>query len=354
MEGRNRRWKHRVRVGLKQLLTAQILLPLLLLITSFHLHAAPLFSDVILFGDSLSDVGNTEVVAPGGDIPGTDFTYGTNGRFTNDRVWAEFLGERLGLSEALLASRQGGTNYAHGGAMLNLDTGPSTGVLRQYQRWRATLGRDGADDDTLYIVWSGANDLRAGMMMPGLDLGAYVNDRLMAYATLLNDLIASGAQSILVPNLPNLGYAPEARLAGVSDQVTALVTFWNAGLDGVLDALAATNDVTLYRADIFNAVEGVFADPAAYGLINVTDACSRVVNNIEIPCANPEQYAFWDTLHPTTTAHRLFAEAAYTAITHSPPTPTVPTPASLGLLLIGMGGLLWQRRRSQYRSRPIA
>jgi phospholipase/lecithinase/hemolysin len=340
--------KRRIRWGRlfsgRPVLTSQLLSLLLLTTLSAPLTAAPLFEGIVVFGDSLSDIGNTEVVVPGGDIPGTDFTYGTNGRFTNDRVWVEYLADRLGVSEPLVASRQGGSNYAHGGAMLNLDDGPSAGLLLQYQQWQASLGSGGADADVLYVVWGGANDLRAGMMMPGLDLGAFVNDRLTAYAALLADLIASGAESILVPNLPNLGYAPEAQMAGVADQVTALVTFWNAGLESVLDTIQATSDVTLYRADIFGAVEQIFANPAAFGLSNVTDPCSTVVNNVEIPCATPEQYAFWDTLHPTSTAHQLFAEIAYASITES--APAVPTPATLWLLLAGMGLLVWQQSQA--------
>jgi len=50
--------------------------------------------------------------------------------------------------------------------------------------------------------------------------------------------------------------------------------------------------------------------PAEFEFTNVTDACiseSRI-------CANPEQFLFWDGIHPTTAAHQILAEQAFAAI----------------------------------------
>jgi phospholipase/lecithinase/hemolysin len=105
--------------------------------------AATPFSDLIVFGDSLSDNGNA-------------------GRFSNGPVWAERIAERMGLD--LQPARSGGTNYAIGGARTH---GGLTDVLSQTA---AYLARRSVDPDALYIVFAGANDLLAaacrGMMPP--------------------------------------------------------------------------------------------------------------------------------------------------------------------------------------------
>jgi phospholipase/lecithinase/hemolysin len=56
---------------------------------------AEIFTELVVFGDSLSDTGNA-------------------GRFSNGPVWVEHLAKSLGLP--LRPSRAGGTNHAVGGA----------------------------------------------------------------------------------------------------------------------------------------------------------------------------------------------------------------------------------------------
>src|SRR5215471_3275020 len=69
------------------------------------------FSNMVVFGDSLSDVGNLQaewfINTPG--------PYYWNGRFSNGPVWAETTMTGLGLP-ALDHSSAGGTDYAYGGA----------------------------------------------------------------------------------------------------------------------------------------------------------------------------------------------------------------------------------------------
>src|SRR4051812_20789394 len=75
-----------------------------------RLVAGP-FLNLVVFGDSLSDVGNVQnnfFV----DIPGP---YYWNGRFSNGPVYAETLATGLGLP-ALNRSTASGTDYAYGGA----------------------------------------------------------------------------------------------------------------------------------------------------------------------------------------------------------------------------------------------
>ena len=89
-------------------------------------HAA-VFTDIVSFGDSLSDTGNLFAVTsnpfnaallalffPELDPPIPSAPY-YNGRFSNGPVWVERLAVRLAL-ETPLPSENGGGNYAVGGA----------------------------------------------------------------------------------------------------------------------------------------------------------------------------------------------------------------------------------------------
>jgi phospholipase/lecithinase/hemolysin len=60
-----------------------------LALTSVSVVAGPIsFSDIYVFGDSLSDTGNTRSQVPGGSIPFVAALagYGSNGRFSNGPV----------------------------------------------------------------------------------------------------------------------------------------------------------------------------------------------------------------------------------------------------------------------------
>lgn len=69
---------------------------------------AQAFSELIVFGDSVSDTGNWWV----GGTPPPQFV---GGRFSNGPVWVEELASQFDLPTPL-PSEAGGTNYAWGGA----------------------------------------------------------------------------------------------------------------------------------------------------------------------------------------------------------------------------------------------
>lgn len=310
--------------------------------------AAPMFSEIYVIGDSLSDTGNTEIVAPGGDIPGTDFTYGDNGRFSNGPVWAEYLGHSLGLGTSLQPSRSGGTNYAHGGAAIDFKTGQEAGLLTQYQRYIEDLGGQGAEADALYAVWGGANDLR-DKIGPDSDPVAVIANSIAGYRTILAGLIDSGAEHVLVPNVPNLGRTPEAALAGLQQQATQLSLLWNSFLGAMLGDLEQETGASIYAYDTFALVEGIFASPESFGFTNTSEPCAVLQGNMQVGCDNPDDYIFWDILHPTTAAHGVIGQGAYELLLAQGPV-GVPVPAPVWLLLPGLGLLLLGRRQLARRS----
>ena len=51
------------------------------------------------------------------------------------------------------------------------------------------------------------------------------------------------------------------------------------------------------------------------GFTNLTDSCLSSLNP-PIVCSNPDQYVYWDSIHPTAIAHEKIANLAFKSIPH--------------------------------------
>lgn len=236
-------------------------------------EAAP-FSELIVFGDSLSDTGNA-------------------GRFTNGPVWVEGIAKQLGLD--LRPARFGGTNYAVGGARTH------GGVIDVLSQTAMFLTQRPTDPDALYVVFAGANDLLA-VACRAEDFSV-AQDAAAAIGGAISRLAEAGAVQFLVPNLPDIGKAPIVREqgAGCAGNARELTKAYNAALDRVLAETELNRQIRLLRLDTFTLAEAVFEDPQRVGFRNVTTPCGS---------EGCEHALFWDRLHPTTTAHSLLARQA--------------------------------------------
>ena len=303
---------------------------LLLLCCLPTLAPAQTYTSVLVFGDSLSDTGNVAHLTSsqfGTRIPGPLAGY-TDGRFTDGKdtlppaslytgVWIEQLAATFPQKPAITASLDGGTNYAYGFAFTGTGTSPlnlTTGVTVQVDN----LGQQVTDyltahpaipANTLVVVWGGANDVINATSTA--DITTAVTGELTA----IQRLIAAGATDLLVANLPPLGAIPRFNMTANAATATAGAQAFNTGLAAGLAALPANPAVTLRPFDIFSLFNSVIASPSTNGLVNVTDKSQA---NLTV---NPDQYFFWDDLHPTTTVHHLIAVAAATLV--APPSPSI-------------------------------
>jgi phospholipase/lecithinase/hemolysin len=315
------------------------------------------FSGIYFFGDSLTDTGNVTTVyatvpkAPGDPtvVPGPP--YDPEGRASNGLLYADMLAAGLGFDAQ--ASERGGNNFAFGGARTRYESPfgpPFLGIIDQVALFRARPGP--ADPNALFVVWAGSNNLQdiflgrttdlLGNPIPG------VRQTLDDIAGVLSGLVEEGAHNLLVPNVPDLGRVPRVReLGGPPAQAaaTALVQAFDDGLDTMLDSFEAAHpDVNLIRFDSFAAFEDIVANSAIHGLLNITDRC-YTGDDVHFTgggtvCANPDQYLFWDGIHPTTATHRLLGDAMLTALQVPEPTSAALTAAGLVVLL------LWRRYRA--------
>ncbi|MGK7886847.1 MAG: PEP-CTERM sorting domain-containing protein [Crocosphaera sp.] len=308
------------------------------------------FSNVLTFGDSLTDSGNVALfTAPnfqpvpfGGLMPSGAYE---SGRFTNGPVWVENLATNLGLSAA--PSLGGGTNFAFGGAR----TGPSgttpptpPSLLDQLAAFGLATGGV-APTDGLYVVWGGNNDVRdaAVIKQGGDDIGATatLTQAVTDIVTIIGGLKNAGAVNILVPNVSNLGVTPEATRGtpGLDTASTAVTLEYNTLLSGALTSFRNDPTFNLIEIDAFAYFSSVFASPGDFGLTNVTDPCVDIAS----VCSNPSEFFFYDGLHPTAIVHQQFAQFVSTQI------PSVPEPTSIiGIgLVTGVGALFTKRKKAK-------
>jgi phospholipase/lecithinase/hemolysin len=300
---------------------------------------AQAYTTIVVFGDSLSDTGNDAAVSlakygPSASVPSPATGY-TQGSFTDGLdtspaavnytgVWIKQLAAMLPAHPPLTNSLSGGTDYAYGFATTNSGTSnftygpgnvlsfPLDNVGLQISTYLAT--HPVITDNTLFVVWAGANDLIAATSSADIVAAAQRD------AANVQTLIAAGATNIIVPNLPPLGLVP--RFNGsptTSAPATEAALGFNQALAeylaGVIAAVPAS--VHIYPLDVATIFNTIVGPPAAGGFANVT-ASSQGNTTI-----NPDTYLFWDDLHPTTHGHNVLATQAFTLIG----TPVVTTAA---------------------------
>lgn len=281
-------------------------------------HASP---SMYVFGDSLSDSGNVFAATGGLEPPAPYF----QGRFSNGFNWADDFAAAEGYSAT--ASLAGGTNFAYGGAEVDPlhatshDLTPNIGA--QIQQF-AFQGRSISNAD-LFAVWGGGNDLLDTSTAP-----AVVADNVIIH---LNTLYALGARNFLVLNLPSLGDTPAVIATGSLNRSLAEIATnaFNTKLALDVSTFASKPGAHVHYVDVYSLEKQVNANPAAYGF---TDVQSDYLTS---GSGDPNNYVFWDNLHPTAHTHQLIARAAVAA---------VPEPCTL----VAGAGLLVAALKRRYRA----
>lgn len=286
--------------------------------------ASASYTNLVVFGDSLSDTGNISTLS-GGFIPAAPYAAG---RFSNGPLYTDVLASGLGLSS--LNSLSGGSNYAYGGAT-NIPNGTGTPSLVEQSDLYLTENGGVASADALYVVFGGGNDLLGGTTE------AEAIDAANALVGIVANLVSVGAFNILVPNLPDLGITPHATTSGTGADLTARTVAYNNTLAAGLGLISGAPNIM--ELDLFAIMTGMAANPGLYGFSNTTDVCydGGALGGGNV-CADPDQYLFWDSIHPTAVGHAVLGDIALSVVSE------VPLPAAMPLLLSALGMLAATRR----------
>lgn len=318
------------------------LLPLAALAAATVPVAALAYDGWVVFGDSLSDTGNQAIQYPDDRSDPSQITNTfiptypyPSGRYSNAEVWTASFAAAIG--QPALASLAGGNVYAYGGSRTGVPN-PDPGFLSPSLRDQVSgyLEATGgvADPNALYVIEGGGNNARDTLeaisggapLLRTLIGGAwrYASDE----AAMVEQLQAAGARHIVVWNTPDIARSPAVAAEGPAAVLLAgkVVDTMNRLLDRRLAGMAG---VQVF--DVASFIDGIVANPAAYGLVNATDACGGSAG------CDPSGYLFWDGIHPTSAGHALLAQQMMVVA-------GVPEPATVSMMIAGAMLLLGWRR----------
>lgn len=262
---------------------------------------AQTYDRLVVFGDSLSDNGNLFMATAPNSTPPAPYW---QGRFADGPVFTE----RLGFNAVnFMGPVNGSINMAFGGARTDTEAAP-LGMLSQLGLYRTRGGTFGKGD--LVTVLGGANNLFQGLPAaavspnPTATFAATAKAAAVDVNTLVGQVASLGAGTVLVINLPQLSVTPQfAGTAGAALGDYGATTY-NTELANLTRATAAANAGTnIIQMNIYAAGATVAADPAAFGIRNVTAPCLSATGL----CSNPAEYFYFDGVHPTAAGHAILA-----------------------------------------------
>ncbi|KAI9345876.1 hypothetical protein DFJ73DRAFT_761477 [Zopfochytrium polystomum] len=250
-------------------LTLPFALPLLLLITSLlRVHSAPApgnhhghshrFAKIVAFGDSWSDTGNFYRRVSNGTWPPAALGY-DGGRYSNGPVWLETVALPRFLDAELVDFAYGGasTNGATVRGISGPSNTPSPSVNEQidndFANYLKNKPLSSIGTETLYTMWSGANDFFEDFFLYHYNLTAEKST-------------VTGALYIVVLNIPNPARFPI--LASVSqpgiDHLQSLAIQFNKSLkEKVKQFNRDTLKVRVLYYDFFSTLRATGDAPVA-------------------------------------------------------------------------------------------
>jgi phospholipase/lecithinase/hemolysin len=287
---------------------------------SASLHAQPVYSELVIFGDSLSDPGNAFVLTGEASIPPYDLIpdapYARGGHhFTNGETWIEKLAKALHRNTGpALRTDKAFANYAIGGARAR-NAGP-VNLTVEVGLYLSNSGGQ-VDDNALYTMFVGGNDLRDAIDALALDpnMGTsiqIIDEAVTAIYDNMFTLASLGAVNFLVVNGPDLSLVPAVLTQDPAVQGAAkfLSNYFNEELSAKLATLDGIFPITTKTVNIFVLFNTVAAVPVAFGFENANQSCITPGVVQQAACDKPDNYLFWDGIHPTRAGHQVIADTA--------------------------------------------
>lgn len=318
-------------------------------------NGQPLVPAIIIFGDSIVDVGNnnnlTTLIKANFPPYGRDFvTHRPTGRFCNGKLATDFTAEYLGFTSYppayLSQEAQGnrlltGVNFASAASGLYDSTAqlyraiPLTQQLNYYKEYQNTVvsmvGKEKANaifSGGVHLLSAGSSDFIQNYYINPLLNRVYSPDRfsdmlMRSYSSFVQNLYGLGVRRLGVTSLPPTGCLPAA------------ITLFGAGSNQCVarlnqDAISFNNKLNITSQSLKNKLPGLklevfdiyqpllnmITSPSDSGFFESRRACcgtgtvetSVLCNARSIgTCSNATEYVFWDGFHPSEAANKVLA-----------------------------------------------
>ncbi|KAI3450277.1 hypothetical protein Pfo_006942 [Paulownia fortunei] len=315
----------------------------------------PKFPAILVFGDSTVDTGNNNyIITPfKGDHPpyGLDFPGRVpTGRFSNGKLVPDILASLMGLKETIppflepnLSEKEilTGVSFASAGSGYDelttsfshvIPMSKQSGYFKDYiQRLECIVGEEEVPrvlSNALVIISAGTNDFIFNFFdIPTrriqFSIDKYQDFLQNKLQNLVKELYYLGCRKMVVSGLPPIGCLPIQMTAKssiprtCSHKENADAQSYNDKLEKLLPQIGAElPESKILYVDAFNPLMDMINHPQKYefvetrrgccgtGLVEAGPLCTRLTP----VCANPSQYLFWDSIHPSESTYRFLSE----------------------------------------------
>nr|XP_007153101.1 hypothetical protein PHAVU_003G006900g [Phaseolus vulgaris]ESW25095.1 hypothetical protein PHAVU_003G006900g [Phaseolus vulgaris] len=298
-----------------------------------------------VFGDSTVDAGNNNnlnTLAKANVFPyGIDFNNCSTGRFTNGKTFADIIAIRLGLpmpppylgvphSERHQVAT--GINYASGscGILNSTRAGECLSLDKQIEYFTSTVANDLPRiihnetklrdylSKSIYLVSIGSNDYMLNYFNPSgtnnhLNPEEYANYLLEQLTSRIKRIYDIGARKFVINRIGQIGCTPISVIRtpfsqNCNEDVNQMVKLYSDKLPRKLEELQTQLSHSLFiNVDNYNFSEKIRNSPENFGFKNIFDPCVQGGK----PCANRNEYYFYDFAHPAEAANKIFANECF-------------------------------------------
>ncbi|KAI3940559.1 hypothetical protein MKW92_036167 [Papaver armeniacum] len=316
---------------------------------------------VIVFGDSLVDVGNNnhlELSILKSNYPHNGIDYPerkATGRYSNGKNAADFFSENLGLTKTAppylsiksapnkvkVLLEQGGINFASGGAGIFNETTKlfkqSISLNEQIAYFRTVhgelmqqLGTVQAQTylaQSVFLIAIGSNDILDKFQAVDSILGnepagdEFINSMIVILKSKLKTIYNLGARKFAVIGLGLIGCCPKLRSDNPTGECNEQANHWsvkyNKAVKSLLQELKEElTDIHYSLINTYDIMVDFLQQPAHYGFSEIKSACCGLGKfRAEVPCLpvavyckNRRDHIFWDLYHPTEAAAKIIMD----------------------------------------------
>lgn len=322
---------------MKSVLVSKLATLFILSLLSFNVFSATTYSGLVIFGDSLSDIGNHPISLITPLIPVTNPYQGSLKKYGGGTglLWVQIVQRALFLNGQLpgpiIHASKDNTSFSHSqdyawasavsGDVFTNDEGfinPACthssakplcipGVLAQVKAYlKAHQGK--ANPNTLYYIWGGANDIINNTR----DLLIKQWSRIVPHpeksiVTAANLLVSAGAKHLYILDIPDISLVPGLKHHRWLGYIVQYKTLWfNLDLYQQLQASPELKKIDWHWIRISQDFYKSYYRKGSYANLfsNVTDECRLNSKAIKENC---EGYLFWNNKHPALPAERVMA-----------------------------------------------